>query len=136
MFELKKVLFPKKYIDLAINKLLEQFGIAWKPVDNNIFRVVWYSEASKPYLLILNHYNQNSFVRKEWYEYYSNQWNFVGYLTREQCLQLYWEIKEADSLQWYGEYVRNDHDNNQVEKACRFFLDEHITSYRSFKLNK
>ena len=136
MFELKKVLSPRKYEDLARNKLLEQFGIDWKPFDNDIFKVAWYPEASKPYVLILNQYNQNSFIRKEWYEYYSDQWFFVGYLTREQCLQLYWEIKGDNSLQWHGQNVRNDYDNKQVEKACRFFLDEYLTSYRNFKLNR
>lgn len=135
MFELKKVFLSQKYQDLAKNKLQEQFGIDWEPFVNDIFKVVGYPEASKPYVLILNRFVQERFVRKEWYEYYSDQWHFVGYLTREQCLQLYGEIKGDDSFKRYGKNVRND-DDKQAEKACRCFLDEHLTLYRSFNLNK
>lgn len=134
MFELKKVFSSQKYQNLAKNKLQEQFGIEWEPFVNDIFKVVGYPEASKPYVLILNRFVQERFVRKEWYEFYSDQWNFVGYLTREQCLQLYWESKGEDSFNRYGKNVMND--DKQAEKACRCFLDEHLTLYRSFKLNK
>lgn len=71
--------------ELHYRKALERLCVQFPEIIGNgayvwdIFRVEWFREADKPYVLILNKYEKGRVIRKEWYEYYKGNWNYIGF---------------------------------------------------------
>ena len=107
----------------SINDQSACYDIRWGDSSNN----------KVPFVLILYKYKNNDIIRREFYEFYNTEWEYVGYMDLKQCLDFYWEIKGKDVKKWYGDDPRgkrNDKDKDQVKRAVEMELDEYFKYYR------
>lgn len=113
----------------AIKCLKETWGI---DLDKHIrhWDARWYS--NEPFVFILYKYKNGHMVRKEFYEFRNNQWQYVGYMSRKQCVDFYWKIKYEDCLRWYGRDTRNSADEKQNDKVMDIELDEYFKYYKQY----
>lgn len=86
MFEFMKIINETRYRSKAFEQLWKQFP-ELEEIDPNPFEGPWeircFQEATKPYVMVKHVIVNNTMVRIEWYEYYKNEWHYVGYWTRE-----------------------------------------------------
>lgn len=116
------MLFWDRKCRQAKEKLTEQFGITWSPYNNEQYKVSWNTDS--PFVLILNQFGVDStgakhVLKKAWFLFSKGKWTCTAVITREQNIELYWEIKGAGSLKWSGKDVRNDYSLSQTESIVR-----------------
>lgn len=139
--ELLKMINQDLHYRKALDRLFIQFPEI-KDKGSDMYEIEWFHEADKPYVLVLNRYSNGKFIRKEWYEYYKSTWNYVGYLSREACIQYYrwqaWQKNKRDfpTFEGYMQYMSTRSGATTDEEAAQRFPEGYFTQYRSMRLKK
>lgn len=142
-----KAFFPESHRHKAIDRMKAQFP---QIIDKNndfgfdysMFETKWYE--TQPYVLILNCIENGRLIRKEWYEYDKSSWDYVGYLARERCIEIYrWQawkknIKDFPKYDDYATYMisRSRWSDEETEEQARRFPEVYFEQYRSLNLKK
>lgn len=136
--------------ELHYRKALERLCVQFPEIIGNgayvwdIFRVEWFREADKPYVLILNKYEKGRVIRKEWYEYYKGNWNYIGFLPRKECILCYrrqaWQKNHDHDFPTFEIYLRHvsspKANCTTDEQAAQRFPENYFTQYHTMRLKK
>lgn len=139
--ELLKLINENLYQRKASNRLNAQFS-QLKLSSYNTYLVKWFREVDQPYVLILNRYHNGKIDRKEFYEYYKGNWNYVGYLPREACIKHYkWQAWQKNKLDFptyegYIRYMASITTATTDEEAAERFPESYFAHYRTLELKK
>lgn len=148
MFEFMKIINETRYRSKAFEQLWKQFP-ELEEIDPNPFEGPWeircFQEAMKPYVMVKHVIVNNTMVRIEWYEYYKNEWHYVGYWTREDCVQDYrraeWEqnknaFRDKQEFERWLSEPEHRHFKTSDEEAARVIRDKFLEDYGSLHLKK
>ena len=122
-----------KAFDMAVEQLQKQFGIKWEPSDTDCYDVRWFTKRTAPFVMIRNIYQDGHLKEKEWYAYHSRKWNYIGKLSREESIDLYWHFK--NDCYRNSKTSRNNMTPKQEERAAVYILDEYFKNYTDFGLH-
>ena len=139
--ELLKIINRDLYWRKALNRLEAQFPQI-KLGDSDKYEVEWFHEVDRPYVMILNCYRNGKIDRKEFYEYYKGNWNYVGYLPREACIKHYrwqaWQKNKQDfpTYEAYMRYTASRSTSTTDEQAAERFPESYFKRYPKLDLKK